>query len=145
MTALAREHLQLRPDVVAALKEQPRLYVAAAASLARGSRKTGGRPAHGFSPPSPISEAVHDLIVEAEWTALQLNGRFRLVLGYSLPWGRLRDACPWCGMWSLVHKADDGVIRCGNPGCVDPDGRPPVWRGRGGWLELAALLAAQEG
>lgn len=138
-----------RPDVLRALQElagspkRPGLYVAAYANLAAGTRRGGG--AHDrWAPPIPINEGVHDLIQQAEWQAIQLNGRFRLTLGYSQPWGRMNEACPWCACWTLIHNADRGVIRCTNPECADPDGRPPVWRGRAGWLELAALLAAND-
>lgn len=138
-----------RPDVLRALQElagqpkRPGLYVAAYANLPAGSRRGGA--IHGRqAPPIPINETVHDLIVQAEWTTLQLNGRFRLVLGYSQPWGRMYDGCPFCGCWSLQHNADRGLIRCTNPDCIDPDGKPPTWRGRAGWLELAELLAARD-
>jgi hypothetical protein len=135
-----------RRDVVEAWKEGPRLYVAAKASLGKGTVPGAGNGAGRWAPPIPINAGVHDLIAVAEWQVLQLNGRLRLALGYSQR-GRLHDACPFCGLWSLAwYAADgrDGVIRCDNTDCSTPDGRRSVWRGRAGWLELAALLAASD-
>jgi len=138
-----------RPDVLHALHElagapkRPGLYVAAYANLPAGSRN-GGHRHDRWAPPIPINDTVHDTIQQAEWQILQLNGRLRLVLGYSQPWGRMNDACPWCGCWSLHHNAERGLIRCTNPDCASPDGHAPVWRGRTGWLELAALLTTHQ-
>jgi hypothetical protein len=132
-----------RRDVARALQELPRLYVAAYANLPAGSHRSGvgaGR----WTPPIPINDTVHDTIQQVEWAALQHAGRLRLILGYTQPWGRMNDACPYCGCWSLFHNAERGLIRCNNPECVTPDSRRPLWRGRAGWLELAALLTAAE-
>jgi hypothetical protein len=134
-----------RREVVEALQEAPRLYVAGLASLPKGSgprahRGSGGR----WAPPTPVDLHVHDLLAWAEWTALQFRGRFHLALGYSMPWGRLNDACPFCGMWSLVVHTDRGIVRCEFPGCQTPDGHRPVWCGRADWLELAGLLITRD-
>ncbi len=146
MTARPQDPTLPRPDVLRALQElagapkRSGLYVAAYANLPAGSRH--GSPGAGrWAPPIPINDAVHDTIQQVEWSALQINGRLRLVLGYSQPWGRMNEACPNCHLWSLHHNADRGLIRCFNPDCATPDGRPSSWRGRAGWLELAALLA----
>ncbi len=142
MTATRQQDPTLpRPDVARALQETPRLYVAAYTQLPAGSRN-GAHRHDRWAPPIPINDTVHDTIQQVEWSALQCNGRLRLVLGYSQPWGRMNEACPWCGMWTLMHNAERGLIRCTNPDCADPDGRAPEWRGRAGWLELAALLTA---
>ncbi len=132
-----------RSDVLRALNEQPRLYITAKASLPNGTGPHVRLGSH-RDPPVPINVGVHDLIEQAEWQTLQLNGRLRLVLGWSQPWGRMHDACPFCRCWSLHHNAARGVIRCANPECRTPDGNAPVWRDRAGWLELAALLAAAD-
>ncbi|MGL5858426.1 MAG: hypothetical protein ACRC35_08505 [Angustibacter sp.] len=53
--------------------------------------------------------------------------RCELTLGLVARSHHLEQACPHCAAPSLVASIERWVIRCANPGCRDPEGRPHDW------------------